>query len=170
MSIALASSDLTGRSRNTPWHCNTGRAQNDGVLAQDPSPRSRFYDAAARWGEGEGHEVIIDAATQALVDDLDSPALRTLAGLTADLRRDEIAPGRRHRHHLACTSEVSCAGTDGFAYANPSVPDRAAVPIRRDLCRGAAGFAVQPTAARSPSKASAIRFISRSTMPLPAAT
>ncbi|MER6974770.1 hypothetical protein ABT304_27180 [Nocardioides sp. NPDC000445] len=49
-----------------------------------------MYDAAARWGEGQEHQVIIDAATQALVDDLDSPALRTLAGLTADLRRDEI--------------------------------------------------------------------------------
>lgn len=60
------------------------------MLALGPSPRSRFYDAAARWDEGEEHKVIIDAATQALVDDLDSPALRTLAGLTADLRRDEI--------------------------------------------------------------------------------
>lgn len=57
-----------------------------------PGPRHRFYDAVARWVEWPGdHRIVIDAAVQALVDDLDTPSLRTLAGLTPDLPRAEIA-------------------------------------------------------------------------------
>lgn len=61
------------------------------MIELGPGPRQRFYDAVLRWHEWSGeHDILIDAATQALVDDLDSPALRELAGLTPDLRRDEI--------------------------------------------------------------------------------
>lgn len=61
------------------------------VIELGPGPRHRFYDAVLRWHEGPGeHRVVIDAATQALVDDLDSPALRVLAGLTPDLPHAEI--------------------------------------------------------------------------------
>lgn len=62
------------------------------VIELGPGARHRFYDAAARWDEWPGdHRIVIDAAVQALVDDLDTPSLRTLAGLTPDLSRGEIA-------------------------------------------------------------------------------
>ena len=51
------------------------------------SPEHRLYDAAARWypePHWGGPAELIEAATQCLVEGLDSPSLRVLAGASAD--------------------------------------------------------------------------------------
>jgi hypothetical protein len=59
-----------------------------------PSAEQRLFDAATRWpksgGTGDAHRRLIDAATQALLDGLDSPGLRMLAGASARDRSDEL--------------------------------------------------------------------------------
>ncbi|MBV1849333.1 hypothetical protein [Catellatospora tritici] len=49
------------------------------------SAEQRLFDAVARWNTDTGHglRAVIDAACQALVDGLDSPSLRELAGASA---------------------------------------------------------------------------------------
>ncbi|WP_183092434.1 hypothetical protein [Nocardioides stalactiti] len=57
------------------------------------SPEHRLYDAASRWYPGphrDGPQQLIDAAVQCLVDGLDSPSLRLLAGASAADRADDI--------------------------------------------------------------------------------
>jgi hypothetical protein len=57
----------------------------DVTVLRDGSPEQRIYCAVTRWDAGttRGHGDLIDAACQALVDGLDSPALRELAGASA---------------------------------------------------------------------------------------
>ncbi|MCT2586718.1 hypothetical protein [Actinophytocola gossypii] len=54
------------------------------------SPEQRLYEAATRWDADWGHQAdLIDAACAALVDGVDSPTLRELAGASArDYRWD----------------------------------------------------------------------------------
>lgn len=61
----------------------------------DPSPRERFARAAIEWTGGARGQVLVDAAAQALVDGLDSPTLRILAGsprAAADEEATEFGP------------------------------------------------------------------------------
>lgn len=62
------------------------------VAIDETSPEQRLYDAACRWSSAPGYESkdLIDGAVRALVDGLDSPALRQLAGASASDRSDEI--------------------------------------------------------------------------------
>jgi hypothetical protein len=58
-----------------------------------PSSAHRLYDAAVRWlpeMSATGHSELIEAAVQCLVEDLDSPSLRVLAGASPTDRADEI--------------------------------------------------------------------------------
>lgn len=57
------------------------------------SPEHRLYDAATRWypePHWGGPADLIEAATQCLVEGLDSPSLRVLAGASADDRAEEL--------------------------------------------------------------------------------
>lgn len=75
----------------TCWHRHANLPENGVVIELGPGPRHRFYDSVARWHDySSDHNIVINAAVQALVDDLDTPALRHLAGLSADLPRPEI--------------------------------------------------------------------------------
>ena len=68
------------------------RADAGEVESTYPSPEARFYDAASRWYP-EPHwdaKALIDAAVQGLVDGLDSPSLRMLAGASPADRREDI--------------------------------------------------------------------------------
>ncbi|MEV0841805.1 hypothetical protein AB0I55_19885 [Actinocatenispora sera] len=60
-----------------------------------PSAEQRLFDAAMRWpnsgGTADAHQHLIDAATQALLDGLDSPGLRMLAGASTRDRSDELS-------------------------------------------------------------------------------
>lgn len=63
------------------------------VATDETSPEQRLYDAACRWGsDAPGHDAkdLIDGAVQALVDGLDSSALRELAGAPTSHRSDQI--------------------------------------------------------------------------------
>lgn len=63
-----------------------------GVAIDETSPEQRLYDAACRWSDAPGYDAkdLIDGAVQALVDGLDSSALRELAGASTSDRSDEI--------------------------------------------------------------------------------
>lgn len=68
----------------------------DGLEARD-LPELRLFNAVARWDAAYAAYAadpgaVVDAACQALVDGLDSPALRELAGMSARDRRDEVEP------------------------------------------------------------------------------
>lgn len=62
------------------------------VTENETSAEQRLYDAASRWSDSPGFDTkdLIDGAVQALVDDLDSPSLRELAGASPSDRTDEI--------------------------------------------------------------------------------
>lgn len=62
------------------------------MTENETSAEQRLYDAASRWSDSPGFDTkdLIDGAVQALVDDLDSPSLRELAGASPSDRTDEI--------------------------------------------------------------------------------
>jgi hypothetical protein len=64
------------------------------VTTEESSAEQRLYDAAARWSDAPGNDAkdLIDGAVQALVDGLDSPSFRELAGASPSDRGDEIQP------------------------------------------------------------------------------
>jgi hypothetical protein len=61
---------------------------------RDDAAAQRLYDAASQWQANPdgGPAAVIDAACQALVDGLDSPALRELAGAAPTDRHGEVSP------------------------------------------------------------------------------
>jgi hypothetical protein len=68
-------------------------ADDYGVDAESPSPAQRLYGAAVRWlpeMSAVGHAELIEAAVQCLVEGLDSPSLRMLAGASPSEGADEI--------------------------------------------------------------------------------
>lgn len=70
-------------------------SQRDDITSQrDDDAAQRLYDAASQWhaNPDSGPAAVIDAACQALVDGLDSPALRELAGAAPTDRHGEVSP------------------------------------------------------------------------------
>lgn len=61
-------------------------------MGDDVAPEAGLFDAAMRWNPetGNGKKGLIDAACQALVDGLDSPSLRELAGASPKDLTDEV--------------------------------------------------------------------------------
>ncbi|GAB20792.1 hypothetical protein GOEFS_132_00230 [Gordonia effusa NBRC 100432] len=55
------------------------------------APEHRLYDACSRWEHNNDTKALIDDAVQCLVEGLDSPHLRILAGASPNDVRDEIA-------------------------------------------------------------------------------
>jgi len=62
------------------------------VAYEYASPEHRLYDAASRWFPGPGGDPrqLIEAATQCLVEGLDSPTLRVLAGTDPGERSTDV--------------------------------------------------------------------------------
>lgn len=91
---------------------------------------SSFYCAALEWAAGGRGQAIVDAAANALVDGLDTPALRFLAGAThsaADSEALEWAPQAAAELGLAIPERLS---TDAYIrasrlYASRFLADRA---------------------------------------------
>jgi hypothetical protein len=64
-------------------------------VKSDSDPLERFRLAAVEWAAGGRGQPLVDAAAEALVDGIDSPSLRVLAGtirISADLETKELAP------------------------------------------------------------------------------
>jgi hypothetical protein len=71
-----------------------GDGAEDVAVTHDRSTpaEQRLYDAVARWNPDTGHGMpdVIDAACQALIDGLDSPTLRELAGASLRDRSTDV--------------------------------------------------------------------------------
>ncbi len=59
------------------------------VVSEDPI--ERFRGAAVRWAGGGRGQPLVDAAAQALVDGIDSPSLRILAGAQAAFSEEDAS-------------------------------------------------------------------------------
>jgi hypothetical protein len=123
----------------------TGDGAEDGAVTDERGmpAEQRLYDAVTQWdsGTGFGSSDVIDAACQALVDGLDSPTLRELAGASprdrwADVRElfdrtlDELGIPRAGTVPTGCAvaaggGVVRRAGVDELRLAVVPVPDDA---------------------------------------------
>ncbi len=93
---------------------------------------ARFYRAAVEWAGGAQGEAVVDAAADALVDELDTPSLRYLAGATrasADDESREWVPrvieelGLRLPDRLSPEARIAAARSWAFRFLrNPSDP------------------------------------------------
>lgn len=100
-------------------------------MAEPEGPLSKFNDAAIEWAAGGSGQALVDAAVEALVDDLDSKHLRVLAGAPsrfADEEATEFAPWAFEELGLTVAPRFS----------REAVIDGARLAARRFLDNGAA--------------------------------